>query len=140
MAVLLNYREPQILELFKNTLPSKLYWILFPINNLRNAVDATKRVLTKEKLDKQLSGQAGAVTPFMQVKDVSHSNKKVSLKVHDPIKEQLENLFHWYTTCPCKRKKITDNLSLKSIQREVGTKQTKVFVEAWYSLEQYIGW
>ena len=43
--------------MFKNTLPSKLYWILFRINNLRDFVDAMKRVLTKEKLDKQLSGQ-----------------------------------------------------------------------------------
>ena len=34
VAVLLNYGEPQILELFKNTLPSKLYWILFSINNV----------------------------------------------------------------------------------------------------------
>ena len=34
VAALLNYGEPQILELFKNTLPSKLYWILFPISNL----------------------------------------------------------------------------------------------------------
>ena len=48
VAALLKYREPQILELFKNTLPSKLYWILFSINNLRDAVDAAKRVLTKE--------------------------------------------------------------------------------------------
>ena len=34
VTVLLNYGEPQILELFKNALPSKLYWILFPISNL----------------------------------------------------------------------------------------------------------
>ena len=54
VAALLNYGESQILELFKNTLISKLYWILFPINNLRDAVDAMKRVLTKEQLDKQL--------------------------------------------------------------------------------------
>ena len=52
VAALLNYGEPQTLELFKNTLPSKLYWILFPINNLKDTVDAVKRVLTKEKLDK----------------------------------------------------------------------------------------
>ena len=78
VAALLNYGEPQILELFKNMLPSKLYWILFPINNLRDAVDAMKRVLTKEKLNKQLSGQAGTTTPFMKVGDISHSGKKVS--------------------------------------------------------------
>ena len=49
VAVLLNYGEPQIVELFKNTLPSKLYWILFSISNLRDAVDTAKRVLTKEE-------------------------------------------------------------------------------------------
>ena len=91
MAGLLNYGEPQILELFRNTLPSKLYWILFSINNLRDAADAAKRVLTKEKLDKQLSGQSGA-TPFMKVGDVSHSSKKTSFNAQDPIREQLENL------------------------------------------------
>ena len=30
VAALLGYGEPQILEAFKNTLPTKLYWILFP--------------------------------------------------------------------------------------------------------------
>ena len=35
VAALLNYGEPQIVELFKNTLLSKLYWILFLIDNLR---------------------------------------------------------------------------------------------------------
>ena len=92
MAALLNDGEPQILKLFKNMLPSKLYWILFPINNLTDAVDAVKRVLMKEKLDKQLSGQAGATTPFMEVGDISHSGKIVSFNAQDPIREQLESL------------------------------------------------
>ena len=56
VASLLNYGEPEILELFKITLPTKLYWILFPIKNLREAVDTAKRVLNKEKLDEQASG------------------------------------------------------------------------------------
>ena len=94
MIALLNYGKPQILELFKNTLPSKLYWILFPINNLRDAVDAAKRVLMKEKVDKQLSGQAGTTTPFMKVGDISHPGKKVSFSVQDPIREQLEFDLH----------------------------------------------
>ena len=42
VAVLLNHGEPQILELFKNTLPSRLYWVLFSSNNLRDAVDSVK--------------------------------------------------------------------------------------------------
>ena len=57
VATLLSYGEPQILEVFKNTLPTKLYWILFPIEDLRQVVEMAKRILTKEKLDKQLTGQ-----------------------------------------------------------------------------------
>ena len=41
--------EPQILEVFKNKLPTKLYWVLFPIEDLRQAVETAKRILTKEK-------------------------------------------------------------------------------------------
>ena len=77
---LLNYGEPEILELFKNTLPHKLYWILFPVNNLREAVDTLKRVLNKEKLDKQLTGQASSTSPFMKLKD---DTQKVLIKPHD---------------------------------------------------------
>ena len=50
-ATLLGYGEPQILEVFKNTVPSRLYWILYPVNELRVAVEMAKRVLAKEKID-----------------------------------------------------------------------------------------
>ena len=62
VTILLNYDEPQILELFKNNLPSRLYWVLFSFNNLREAVDVSKRVLTMEKMERQLLGQSGATT------------------------------------------------------------------------------
>ena len=54
---MLNYGEMQILENFKNTLPYQLYSNLISVNNLRDDIDLAKRVLTKEKLDKQLTGQ-----------------------------------------------------------------------------------
>ena len=69
--------------MFKNTLPSKLFWILFPINNLREAVDAAKRVLNKEKLDKQLMGQTSNISPFMKLRDTTHSGQKVAIKPQD---------------------------------------------------------
>ena len=68
VVALLGYEEPQILEVFKNTLPTKLYWILFPIEDLRQAVETAKRILTKEKLDKQLTGQT-STSPFMNIRD-----------------------------------------------------------------------
>ena len=39
-------------------LPTKLHWILFPIDDLRQAVETAKRILTKEKIDRQLTGQS----------------------------------------------------------------------------------
>ena len=65
VAAMLNYREIQILENFKNTLPYQLYSSLINVNNLRDAIDLAKRVLTKEKLDRQLTGQSS--TPFMRM-------------------------------------------------------------------------
>ena len=68
VATLLGYGEQQILEVFRNTLPTKLYWILFTIDDLRQAVETAKRILTKEKIDGQLSGKS-SFTPFMSIKD-----------------------------------------------------------------------
>ena len=55
VATLLGYGEPQNLEVFKNTLPINLYWILFPVKDLRQAMEIAKRILTQENLDKGLS-------------------------------------------------------------------------------------
>ena len=65
VAALLDYIEPQILELFKNTLPSRLYYLLYQIDNLNAMIETTKRILTKEKIDKQKIGQS-STTPFMK--------------------------------------------------------------------------
>ena len=89
VATLLGYGEPQILEVFKNTLPTKLYWILFPIEDLRQAVDTAKRILTKEKLDKQLTGHTSA-SPFMSVRE--GTERRVSFNTRDELGDKLEKL------------------------------------------------
>ena len=80
VAALLGYEEPQIVEVFKNMLPIKLYWILFPIEDLRQAVETGKRILTKEKLDKQLTGQT-STSPFMNIRN--GTERKVSFNAKD---------------------------------------------------------
>ena len=60
VATLLGYGEPQILEVFKNTLLTKLYWLLFPIEDLRQSVETVKRIITKEKTDRQLARQSSS--------------------------------------------------------------------------------
>ena len=59
---------------------------------MRDAVNAVKRVLKKEKIDRKLSGQSGATAPFIKVGDIHHSNKTVPYSTHDLIREQLESL------------------------------------------------
>ena len=82
VATILGYGKPQLLEVFKNTLPMRLYWVLFPIKDLRLAVETTKRILTKENLDIQLVGQSSS-TPFMNIKDGYNSRKMVTFDTQD---------------------------------------------------------
>ena len=89
VATLLGYGEPQILEVFKNTLPTKLYWILFPIEGLRQAVEMAKRILTKEKLDKQLTGQT-STRPFMSVRD--GTDRRVSFNTREELGDKIDKL------------------------------------------------
>ena len=89
VATLLGYGEPQILEVFKNTLPAKLYWILFPIEDLRQAVETAKGILTKVKLDKQLTGQSSAI-PFMNIRD--GTKRRVSFNARDELGDKIDKL------------------------------------------------
>ena len=89
VATLLGYGEPQILEVFKNTLPTKLYWILFPIEDPRQAINTVKRILTKEKLDKQLTGQT-STSPFMNVRD--GTERRVSFNTRDELGDKIDKL------------------------------------------------
>ena len=89
VVTLLGYQEPQILEVFKNTLPTKLYWVLFPIMDLRQVVETAKRVLKKEKIDRQLAGQTSS-TPFMNIRD--GLNKRVTFDMADAIEQKLDKL------------------------------------------------
>ena len=56
---------------------------MFPINNLRQAVETAKRVMNKEKLDKQLTGQASNISPFMKLGDDTHTGQQRVLKPQD---------------------------------------------------------
>ena len=48
VARLLGYEDPQVLEVFKNTVPNRLYWVLFPIDNLHEVVE-TAEIFNKRK-------------------------------------------------------------------------------------------
>ena len=111
VANLLGYGELQILEVFKNTLPTKVYWILFPIEDLRQAVDTAKRMLIKEKLDKQLTGQM-STSPFMSIRE--GIDKRVSFDTRDDLGDKIDNL----TAVMCKLA-ATDNCERKPFKPHI---------------------
>ena len=79
VVVMLGNGEPQILEVFKSSIPNRLYWILLPIDSLRVAVETAKRVLTKGKIDRQMSGQS-STTPFMKASSENNYSSMKSCK------------------------------------------------------------
>ena len=91
VAALLNYAEPQILELFKNTLPSRLYYMVYNINNLREAVETAKHMLMKEQIDGHKSGQATS-SPFMKVNQQNSKRKGVTFNAMETIQKQGDRI------------------------------------------------
>ena len=90
VATFLGYGELQVLEVFKNTLPSRLYWVLFPIEELWQAEETVKGILTKQKLHRQLVGQSSS-TPFMKIWEGYNSNKKtVSFDTQDRLDDKID--------------------------------------------------
>ena len=85
----LGHQELQILEVFKNTLLTKLYWVLYLIMDLRQPVEMAKRILAKEKIDRQLTGQTSS-TPFMSIKE--GFSKKVTFNTMDGTEQKMEKL------------------------------------------------
>ena len=91
VAALLDYGEPQILELFKNTLPSRLYCMLYQINDLRVVVEMAKRLLIKEQMDKR-TGQS-ITSPFMQAsQNKDKTEKKVSFNAVEAMERTTDSI------------------------------------------------
>ena len=88
VARLLGCGDVQVLEAFKNMIPNRLYWVLFPIDNLCDAVETAERFLTKEKIDRQMTGQSS--TPFMKSSD--KKRKSVTFETKDTLERTSENM------------------------------------------------
>ena len=65
-----------MLEAFKNTLPTRLFWVLFPIGDSRQVVGIAKRILTKEKID--------AIYEYI--------SKKVTFDMQDSLDKKIDRL------------------------------------------------
>ena len=62
---------------------------MFPIDDLRQAVDTAKRILTKEKLEKQLTGQA-STSPFMSTRE--GASRRVPFATREELGDKIDKL------------------------------------------------
>ena len=65
VTILLGYEEPLILEVFKNTLPTRLYCILFPTVDLWQAVDSKENLNKRE--NRLTISRTSSSTLFMNI-------------------------------------------------------------------------
>ena len=107
VARVLGYGDAQVLEVFKNTVPNRLYWVLFLIDNLHDAVETAKRFLTKEKIDRQMTGQNS--TPFMRLSD--KKRKSMTFETKDVLERTSENMERMTA--------LMDKMYIKLEQRDV---------------------
>ena len=102
---------------------------MFPIEDLRQAVEAAKRILTKEMLDKQLKGQA-FTSPFMSIRE--GINRKVSFDTRDELGDKIDKL-----TVMIGRLAAKDNSKMKPFQPQIhqsrGRKQNRGYSQRNYS-------
>ena len=111
VARLLGYGELQVLEVFKNTVPNRLFWVLFPIGNLREVVGTAKRFLTKEKIDRQMTGQSS--TPFLKLND-KKGKKVVLFDTRDVLERNSKNMERMMA--------LMDKMYIKLDQKDVSYK------------------
>ena len=116
---LLGYGEPQILDIFKNTLPNIYY-----IDDLRLAVEKARRILTKEKIDRQLVGQSTSTTPFLKVSEGYYANLKiVSFNTQDRLDDKIDKHTLMMSKLTAQGDK-QDSLSLKYVKEEREDRQS----------------
>ena len=89
VAALLDYGSTTNLRITQKTLPSRLYYMVYQIENLRVVVETAKKLLTKEQMDKK-AGQSTAL-PFIQFSQGSSKGKdKTEKKVSFSAVEDME--------------------------------------------------
>ena len=65
--------------------------MVYNMNNLREAVETTKHVLSKEQIDGNKSGQSAA-SPFIKVNQQNPKRKSVSFNMIETIQKQGDSI------------------------------------------------
>ena len=89
VATLLGYGEPPNPGSIYKHMSHKIVLDTVPIEDLRQAVETAKRILTKGKLDEQLTGEA-STSPFMSIRE--GASRRVSFDTRDNLGDKIDKL------------------------------------------------
>ena len=96
--------------------------MVYHINNLREAVETVRHMLTKEKIDKQKTGQP-SVSPFLKVSQQNpKKNKSVSFSMMETIQKQgdhIDKLTSLMNELSSKLDRTQPNISQECTEEEI---------------------
>ena len=113
--MLLGYGEPLILEVFKKTVPTKLCWVLFPIEDIKQAVDSKEN--KNKRKDRQVAGQSSS-TPFMSMKDSYSNNKMFTFGTQNGLEERINRLTMMISNFTTKEQGLNNQFKPKIYQNK----------------------
>ena len=96
---------------------------------LRQAVETAKRILTKERLDKQLTGQA-STSPFMSIRE--GISRKVSFDTRDKLEDKIDKLTVMIGRLPAK-----DNNKIRPFKAQITSEAGEDDKNRGYSQRNY---
>ena len=88
------------------------------MEDLKQVVETAKRILMKEKVDRQVAGQSLS-TPFMSIKH-SYNNKKVTFNTQDGLEDKIDRLIIMMDKLVTRNDGINKQLNLRYTKAKEG--------------------
>ena len=96
-------------------------------------VETAKRILTKEKRDRQLAGQSSS-TPFMSIRD-SYNNNKVTFETQDGSEDKIDRL-----TVMMSKLATKDDGTYKQFKSQIYQSKRRGQTRNFYDKHNYPAW
>ena len=89
-----------------------------PIEDLGQAIETAKRILTKEKIDRQLTGQSTSTAVLSIQVGYSSNKSSMSFNTQDMLDNKIDKLTSMMNTLSTQHSNQNDHLSKRFIKEE----------------------
>ena len=92
------------------------------------AVETAKRILTKEKIDRQLAGQS-SLTPFLNIRDGYNSKKVIIFDTQDRLDDKIDKLTSMMSKLTAQSNTQNKQFKPKCLQAKGEEKQENIMIK-----------